>query len=356
MKEFFKGKKILITGNTGFKGSWLSQILLEFGAEVIGVSLLPNTNPSLFNALGLDKKMKTYYCDVRNFDALQEIVKGEQPEAVFHLAAQAIVRDSYDDPLKTFSVNTLGTANVLQAVRDVGCVKSAVIITTDKVYKNNEWIYPYRETDALGGYDPYSASKAAADIIANSYIQSFFNVNDFGQKHNTLVAIARAGNVIGGGDWSRYRLVPDIIRAIYDKKEDVVLRNPQSIRPWQHVFEPLSGYLKLAQRLYERNVTLVGAWNFGPHQESFVSVEELVKNAVDILGCGNYRIEADTTKHEDNFLTLDVSKADLLLKWRPKINFNQSIKMTFDWYKSYYENSGGITDFTNKQIELYFEN
>jgi len=356
MKEFFKGKKILITGNTGFKGSWLSQILLEFGAEVIGVSLLPNTNPSLFNALGLDKKMKTYYCDVRNFDALQEIVKGEQPEAVFHLAAQAIVRDSYDDPLKTFSVNTLGTANVLQAVRDVGCVKSAVIITTDKVYKNNEWIYPYRETDALGGYDPYSASKAAADIIANSYIQSFFNVNDFGQKHNTLVAIARAGNVIGGGDWSRYRLVPDIIRAIYDKKEDVVLRNPQSIRPWQHVFEPLSGYLKLAQRLYERNVTLVGAWNFGPHQESFVSVEELVKNAVDILGCGNYRIEADTTKHEDNLLTLDISKADLLLKWRPKINFNQSIKMTFDWYKSYYENSGGITDFTNKQIELYFEN
>ena len=354
MRDFFKNKKILITGNTGFKGSWLSQILLEFGADVIGVSLPVETSPSLFNVLDLDKRMKTFFCDIRNYDSLKEIFYKEKPEIVFHLAAQAIVRDSYDDPLKTFSSNSLGTANVLEAIRDCRYVKSAVIITTDKVYLNKESINPYCETDSLGGYDPYSASKAAADIIANSYISSFFNVFDFGKKHNTLVAIARSGNVIGGGDWANDRLVPDIIRAIYEKKENIIIRNPLAVRPWQHVLDPLGGYMVLAKGLYEKNINCVGAWNFGPNQENIITVEELVKKAINILGEGTYLVESDNTKHEANLLTLDIKKAQTLLKWQPKIDFNQSIEMTFDWYKKYYNNSVDIISFTSYQINQYF--
>jgi len=354
MRDFFKNKKILITGNTGFKGAWLSQILLEFGADVVGISLPPETSPSLFNTLGLDKRMKTSFCDIRDFDSINKIFEKEKPEIVFHLAAQAIVRDSYDDPLKTFSSNSLGTANVLESIRKCGCVKSAVIITTDKVYLNKESINPYCETDQLGGYDPYSASKAAADIIANSYIKSFFNVSDFGKKHNTLVAIARAGNVIGGGDWANARLVPDIIRAIYDKKENIILRNPLAVRPWQHVLDPLCGYMTLAKGLYEKNINCVGAWNFGPSQENVITVEDLVKKAINILGEGAYSVESDETKHEANLLTLDINKSQSLLNWQPKIDFDESIEMTFDWYKKYYNDNNDIINLTNYQINQYF--
>lgn len=354
MKNFFKGKKILITGHTGFKGAWLSQILLEFGANVVGVALPAATNPSLFSVLGLEKKMETHYHDIRDFSGLKEIFEKERPEIVFHLAAQALVRDSYDDPLATFSSNVMGTANVLQAIKEVGGVKAAVIITTDKVYANNELPNPYRETDPLGGYDPYSSSKAAADIVTSSYIKSFFNVSDFGQKHNTLVAIARAGNVIGGGDWANDRLVPDIVRAIYDREEEVVLRSPRAVRPWQHVLDPLCGYMMLAQGLYEKNTALVGAWNFGPSPDESITVEELVKEAIKILGAGSYRVEADTAKHEAGLLTLDISKAKVELKWEPQITFGQSIKMTFDWYREYHENRDKIVALTNKQIGEYF--
>lgn len=355
MKDFFKGKKILITGHTGFKGAWLSQIMLEFGADVIGVSLLADSNPSLFSVLGLEKRMKTYYQDIRDFNAIKEIFEAEKPEIVFHLAAQALVRSSYDDPLKTFSTNIQGTANILQAIKETGGVKSAVIITTDKVYFNNGLPNPYRETDPLGGYDPYSSSKAAADIVTSSYIQSFFNVVDFGKKHDTLVAIARAGNVIGGGDWADDRLIPDIVRAVYDKKEAIVLRNPQAVRPWQHVLAPLHGYLMLARELFEKNIDSVGAWNFGPHPEESITVEEVVKEAIKILGLGSHRVEIDMNKHEASLLTLDISKAKSELKWEPKINFEASIKMTFDWYREYYENRNQIVEFTNKQIAEYFK-
>lgn len=355
MKNFFKGKKILITGHTGFKGAWLSQILLEFGSDVVGVSLPAETDPSLFSILDLEKRMKTYYQDIRDFKAMKEIFEAEKPEIVFHLAAQALVRGSYDDPLKTFSTNVLGTANVLQAIKEVGGVKSAVIITTDKVYFNNGLPNPYRETDPLGGYDPYSSSKAAADIVTSSYIQSFFNVADFGEKHDTLVAIARAGNVIGGGDWADDRLVPDIVRAIYDKKKEIVLRNPKAVRPWQHVLAPLHGYLTLARELNEKNIDSVGAWNFGPHPDESITVEEVVEEAIKILGLGSHRVEADTAKHEASLLTLDISKAKSELRWEPKINFEQSIRMTFDWYKEYHENRDKIVEFTNKQIAEYFK-
>lgn len=355
MKNFFKGKKILVTGHTGFKGAWLSQILLESGSDVVGVSLPAETDPSLFSILGLERRMKTYYQDIRDFNAMKKIFEAEKPEIVFHLAAQALVRSSYDDPLKTFSTNVQGTANILQAIKETGGVRSAVIITTDKVYNNNGLPNPYRETDPLGGYDPYSSSKAAADIVTSSYIQSFFNAADFGEKHDTLVAIARAGNVIGGGDWADDRLVPDIVRAIYDKKEEIVLRNPKAVRPWQHVLAPLHGYLMLAHELYEKNTDSVGAWNFGPHPDESITVEEVVKEAIKILGAGSHRVEADTTKHEASLLTLDISKAKSELKWEPKIDFEASVKMTFDWYKEYHENRDKIVEFTNKQIAEYFK-
>lgn len=355
MKSFYKHKKVLITGHTGFKGAWLTQILLNWEATVIGVSLVPNTNPSLFDVLGLEKRIKNYFTDIRDKEALEKIFTDEKPDIVFHLAAQPIVRTSYDDPLGTIDTNVMGTAYVLEAVRKTPSVASVVVITTDKVYENKEWHYAYRENDALGGYDPYSSSKAAADIVANSYIQSFFNPKDFGVKHTTLVAIARAGNVIGGGDWAEYRLIPDVIKAIYHNDTHVEIRNPESVRPWQHVLEPLSGYLMLGQGLYEKKVALSGIWNFGPNNESFVSVRELAEGAKKILGKGDYKISSDTTKHEATLLKLDINKAVALLKWKPKINFPDTLNLTFLWYKNYYEKEEDVVEFTNMQINNFFK-
>lgn len=355
MKAFYKNKKVLITGHTGFKGAWLTQVLLSWGAEVIGVSLAPNTEPNLFGILGLESKIKNYFSDIRELDSLRKIFMDEKPEIVFHLAAQPIVRTSYDDPLGTFSTNVMGTANVLEVCKIVPSVKSVVIITTDKVYENKEWHYAYRENDPLGGHDPYSSSKAAADIVTNSYIQSFFNPHDFGVKHHTLVAIARAGNVIGGGDWAEYRLIPDVIKAVYHTDTHVEIRNPESVRPWQHVLEPLSGYLTLAKDLYEKKVSLSGAWNFGPNNESFVSVRALAEGAQEILGKGEYTINPDTTKHEATLLKLDINKAVALLGWKPMLNFKETLDMTFTWYKHYYEKTEDIVEYTNKQINSFFK-
>ncbi|MFA5997319.1 MAG: CDP-glucose 4,6-dehydratase [Candidatus Paceibacterota bacterium] len=356
MNEFYKNKKVLITGHTGFKGAWLTQILLNWGAEVVGISLKPNTTPSLFEVLNQEKNIKNYFVDIRDIDALKKFFKDEQPEIVFHLAAQAIVRTSYDDPIDTISTNVMGTANFLEATRETKSVKSAVVITTDKVYDNKEWHHAYRENDPLGGYDPYSSSKAAADIISSSYIQSFFNPKDFGGKHATLVAITRAGNVIGGGDWAEYRLIPDIIRAVYHEGKDVIIRNPESIRPWQHVLEPLAGYLELGQGLYEGRTDLSGAWNFGPNNESFHNVKSLVEGSKEILGKGGYQIIPDISKHEASLLKLDINKAIALLDWAPKLNFQETLNLTFDWYKNYYDNKEDVVEFTNKQINNFFGN
>ncbi|MBP9866837.1 MAG: CDP-glucose 4,6-dehydratase [Candidatus Pacebacteria bacterium] len=355
MKSFYNNKKVLITGHTGFKGSWLSQILINFGSDVVGVSLEPNTTPSLFEELGIKNKCKNYFVDIRNENVLKKIFEDERPEIVFHLAAQAIVRTSYNEPVNTISTNVMGTAHVLEAVRNSESVKSVVIITTDKVYENKEWHHAYRENDALGGYDPYSSSKAAADIITNSYIQSFFNIQDFEKKHTTLVAIARAGNVIGGGDWAEFRLIPDIVKAVYHEGKDVEIRNPDSVRPWQHVLEPLSGYLLLAQGLYEKKKVLSGSWNFGPNNESFVSVQNLVEGGKEILGKGGYKILKDTSKHEATLLKLDINKAIAVLGWKPKLTFQETLTITFDWYKNYYDKREEIVEFTNKQINIFFK-
>lgn len=357
MKKFYKNKKILITGHTGFKGSWLTQILLNLGADIVGVSLPAETNPNLFEVLhfGSNERVKNYFIDIRDFEKIKEVFETEKPEIVFHLAAQAIVRSSYDDPLKTITTNVTGTANIMQAIKEVGGVKSAVIITTDKVYENKEWHHAYRENDPLGGYDPYSASKAAADIVTNSYIQSFFNPKDFKSKRNTLIAIARAGNVIGGGDWAEYRLIPDIVRSIYDKKEKIISRNPQAVRPWQHVMEPLSGYMMLAQGLYEGNTELSSAWNFGPNNESFVSVNDLIDEAIRILGSGVHETKPDISKHEASLLKLDINKANALLGWQPRLNFKDTLEATFSWYKNYYEKTEDVVEFTNRQISEFFK-
>lgn len=355
-KDFFRGKKILITGHTGFKGSWLTQILLGWEARVSGISLLPETNPSLFNILKTKGKINNYFYDIRSYHAISEVMKIEKPEIIFHLAAQPIVRNSYNDPLRTFTTNTIGTANVMQSIKEIGGVKSAVIITTDKVYENKEWIYPYRESDPLGGYDPYSASKAAADIIVNSYIQSFFNVNDFEKKHETLVAITRAGNVIGGGDWAPYRLVPDIMRSVYKNDGQIEIRSPEAVRPWEHVLEPLSGYLLLSKKLYEGKKELSGAWNFGPDDESFVTVGKLVKEVINILGKGkvDIKLDSDSQKHEAGLLTLDTSKAKNYLGWKPRFSFSENLRYTAEWYRNYYEKLSDPVEFTNGQIREFF--
>jgi CDP-glucose 4,6-dehydratase len=355
MKNFYKNKKVLITGHTGFKGAWLAEILTNWGADVVGISLPPNTEPNLFDALNLKEKIKkNYFCDIRDYGKMLEIYQTEKPEIVFHLAAQPLVRDSYDDPLTAHSTNVMGTANILQAAKEAGGVKSMVIITTDKVYENKEIDYSYKETDPFGGYDPYSASKAAADIVSHSYIRSFFNPEFYGDKHNTLVAVARAGNVIGGGDWAKDRLVVDLIRSVYERKEPMVIRNPGSIRPWQHVLEPLRGYLMLGEKLYNGDIKKSCAWNFGPDEESFVPVEGVIKRGLEILGQGEYKIVADTGKHEAGLLKLDINKAKEELDWQPKWNLNKCLEKTFEWYGLFYKDAGKIRELTDKQIEEYF--
>lgn len=355
MRDFYSGKKILITGHTGFKGSWFTQILLNWGAEITGISLPSSTKPNLFEILGIEKKVKNNFVDIRDFERVKEIFQKEKPEIVVHLAAQAIVRDSYDDPLETFSTNTLGTVNILEAIKKTSSIKSAVIITTDKVYENNESGKAFCETDSLGGYDPYSASKAAADIVIQSYIRSFFNPDDYLGGNKTLIASARAGNVIGGGDWAPYRLVPDIMRSIYEKDGKVEIRNPQAVRPWEHVLEPLAGYLMLAKKLYDGGKEFSGAWNFGPNEESFVTVEGLANNMIEILDKGIIDIKPDGTKHEANILKLDTNKAKTILGWKPKFDFHENLQLTLDWYKNYYEETINPIEFTNKQIREFFK-
>ncbi len=348
---FFSGKRVLITGHTGFKGAWLCQILIGIGAKVSGYSLAPNTKPDLYDVLGLEKKMAGHISDIRDYKTLSEVFKQESPEIVFHLAAQPLVRDSYDDPLYTFSTNVMGTANVLECIRQSHDVKAAVIVTTDKVYESKDG-RPHKETDQLGGYDPYSSSKVCAEHVTRSYVRSFFNPQN--PEPGTFIASARAGNVIGGGDWSKDRLAPDIVRSVFEKNERITLRNPSAIRPWQHVLDPLFGYLMLAKRLYESDKSAVGAWNFAPEKSSFITAEELVKKTIRLIGKGAYSVKSDETKHETGMLKLDASKAKKELGWKPVLGIDESLRWTLEWYKSFYKGDD-VVDITNAQIGSYME-
>ena len=351
---FFKNKKVLITGNTGFKGSWLTQVLLMTGVKIFGFALKPNTNPSLFEILKQEDEIEQIYGDIRNFAQVNESVKKFKPDIIFHLAAQPIVRLSYDNPLYTYETNTLGTANILEAIR-VNQVRAGVVITTDKVYKNTENSTYFKEEDALGGFDPYSSSKSCADLITESYLKSFFNVNDYGKKHFTLICSARAGNVIGGGDWAKDRLVPDLIRAFFTENKKLTSRNPKSIRPWQFVLEPLSGYIALAEKLYQGDISKSGAWNFGPEKKDIIPVEQIIKIFIRKLKKGEYIIEENAIKHEDKVLRLDISKAKKELGWKPKYDIKQAVEETAVWYETYYRQKRKIKTITTDQIKKYFE-
>lgn len=333
--KIYQNRKVLITGHTGFKGSWLALWLTQMGAKITGYSLQPPTEPNHFQVLDLDSN--SIIGDIRDADKLKQVFKEKQPEIVFHLAAQAIVRQSYREPLDTLTSNVIGTANVLEAARTCDSVRAIVIVTSDKCYENKEWEWGYREVDALGGYDPYSASKGCAEIITSCWRNSFFNLKDYGNTHQTLLASARAGNVIGGGDWAQDRLIPDIMRAVH-QNEKVKIRNPNATRPWQHVLEPLSGYLLLGQKLLEGRNEFADAWNFGPSEEENVSVGEIVHLVKKVWPKIDYEInQMPDQPHEAGLLRLDCSKARAKLKWSPVWDGIDTIEKTTLWYKNFYE-------------------
>lgn len=329
--DIYKGKKVLITGHTGFKGSWLAIWLNSIGAKVIGFSLPEWDNDYIFKNSKLKDLIINETGDVRDLNKLKEIFLKHKPEIIFHLAAQPIVRKSYTNPIETLSTNIMGTVNILECIKEFDFVKAAVIITTDKCYKNKEQTEGYKEDDELGGYDPYSASKACAEIIINSYRNSFFN------NQNKLVASARAGNIIGGGDFGEDRLIPDCINAL-NQNNDIKIRNPNAIRPWQHVLEPLNGYLLLGEKLLQEKKEFAEAWNFAPNFNSMVPVIEIINLVTEKWGNGKWVdiSNSNEKKHETKLLYLDNTKAKDLLEWDPKLDIKQTIEYTVDWYKRSY--------------------
>ena len=344
--ESFEGKTVLITGHTGFKGSWMTYLLVQRKVKVIGLSLNPKTNPSLFNDLNLGRLCTSIVGDINDLNVVTKVVAQYQPDYIFHMAAQPLVRYSYRNPIETFNTNIIGTANILEACKSLQKKCCVVCVTTDKVYHNREWVHPYRENDELGGYDPYSSSKAAAELIIESYRKSFF------QNSNIYIASARAGNVIGGGDWSEDRLIPDIIRSVIAKKE-VVLRNPNSIRPWQHVLDPIIGYLLLAQKMELSGDEYCDSWNFGPSSEDAVDVESVTRSLFKILGEGKLILRKEVhNPHEANILRLDTTKARLKLGWKSLFESSESIEITGNWYKAYLKKGKEATDLVNLDFNL----
>jgi CDP-glucose 4,6-dehydratase len=346
-KGVYKDKKVILTGHTGFKGSWLALWLHQMGAKVYGFSLENKDEINHISLLNLNIEEKI--ADIRDVNVLLDYFEEVQPDIVFHLAAQALVRPSYDDPIETFSTNVMGTLNVYEACRKTPSVKAIVNVTSDKCYENKEWEWGYRENEAMGGYDPYSASKGCSELLTSSYRNSYFNNNDFGTKHDVLLASGRAGNVIGGGDWAVDRLIPDIVKATAIK-EAVLIRNPKATRPWQHVLEPLSGYLTLGYKLLQKEVSVADGWNFGPDIHSNLQVGDIVKLSHEYWKDIQIEISKNTDEHhEANLLMLDCAKANKTLKWKAVWGIDKTIDKTISWYKSYYENNKilSLEDLTN---------
>tara|TARA_E500000331_G_scaffold357069_1_gene417432 strand:+ start:612 stop:1700 length:1089 start_codon:yes stop_codon:yes gene_type:complete len=346
--DFYKGKKVLVTGHTGFKGSWLSAWLLNLGAEVTGYSIDVPSEPSLFEDLRLSEKIVDIRGDVRDLNSLSGALNDHSPDMVFHLAAQPIVRRSYDDPVETFTTNAIGSLNILEVVRESNSVKSLVMITSDKAYRNVEWIWGYKEDDLLGGEDPYSSSKGCAELIFYSYVNSYFKNNEELSKLST----ARAGNVIGGGDWAKDRIVPDIVRS-FSKNEMLSIRAPNSTRPWQHVLEPLSGYLALGE-MQTRNANLNHeSFNFGPRDDVNQNVLRLVEEFSKYWDSGSWEVSKDNTKPEAGLLKLNCDKARTMLDWRAILSFEETIKFTGEWYKTYFNKNLDLYEFSVQQITDY---
>ena len=348
--EGYQGKKVLVTGHTGFKGSWLSIWLNHLGADVIGVALDPKTQLDNFILSDVSSFVKDVRLDIRDKESLMELFRKEKPEIVFHLAAQPLVLDSYKCPLETFETNTLGTANILEAIRQTKSVHTAIFITTDKVYENMEWLWPYRENEKLGGYDPYSASKGASELVISSYRNSFFNPDTF-SKHGKSIASVRAGNVIGGGDWSDNRIIPDCIRAL-EQDIPIEVRSPKAIRPWQHVLEPLAGYLLLGANMMSNPSKYAESWNFGPEAENIINVGDLVEMIITNYKKGRWIDKSNPmAPHEAKFLALDINKAKYRLGWKPVLSINETVEFTINWYKKY--NSDKVLDICEQQIVAY---
>lgn len=351
--EIYRQRKVLITGHTGFKGSWLCLLLHKLGADVYGYALDPPTNPSLFNEAKIGDLMTSFIGDIRDYDHLLKTMQQVQPEIIIHMAAQPLVRESYRNPVETYSINVMGTVHLLEACRHTKSVKAIVNVTTDKCYENREWHWGYRENEPMGGYDPYSNSKGCSELVTSSYRSSYFNPIEY-PKHGVALASARAGNVIGGGDWADDRLIPDFIRAI-SKGEEVKIRSPFAIRPWQHVLEPLTGYLLLAANLYTEGVKYAEGWNFGPDDQDARNVECITKTICELWNEGaSFSIDTNPQPHEANYLKLDTSKAKVELGWVPKWNIETTLKSIVDWNKAFLfgENMRTVTE---AQINDYFE-
>lgn len=332
--QFWKNKKVFLTGHTGFKGSWLSLWLQSMGSNVKGYSLEPNTSPSLFKKASVADEMISDIGDIRDLEKLSNSMTSFDPDILIHMAAQPLVRYSYINPVETYSTNVIGTVNVLEAARKCSNLKSIVSITTDKCYENKEWEWGYRENEPMGGHDPYSSSKGCAELVTSAYRSSFFNT-----ESTAHIASARAGNVIGGGDWSDDRLIPDILRA-FEKSDPVIIRNPLSTRPWQHVLEPLSGYLLLAQKLYNDGKDYAEAWNFGPKDDGCKPVNWILDQMVALWGDGaKWQLDKNSNPHEAGFLKLDISKAYSKLKWSPKWGLNETLELIINWHKKYMSNN-----------------
>ena len=352
LRQAFNKKKVLVTGHTGFKGSWMCQWLVELGADVYGYALAPDTEPNIFNVLGLEKQMHSKIADMRDADAISSYIAEIKPDFIFHMAAQPLVRRSYQEPKYTYEVNVMGTLNLLEAVRMLNLQTVVVNVTTDKCYENKEWDYGYRESDPLGGYDPYSSSKACSELVTSSYRNSFFNPQDYGKSHNVALASGRAGNVIGGGDWSDDRLVPDCIKAFSEDKE-VEIRNPHATRPWQHVLEPVRGYLQLGALLAKDPQRYAEAWNFGPNEDAAINVGTLLEIITKNWQGKIKNVSNANEPHEASFLKLDLSKTRNQLKYQPLLSIDMAVGYTIDWYKAYYGGSEDMQAFTKKQIETY---
>ena len=349
--SFWTGKKVLVTGHTGFKGSWLCLWLQSLGAEVTGYSLNPPTNPNLFEVADVGSGMTSVIGDIRDLARLQSVFAEVKPEIVFHLAAQPLVRASYVDPVETYSTNVLGTVHLLEAVRNTSSVRAVVNVTSDKCYENREWVWGYREHEPMGGHDPYSNSKGCAELVTSSFRNSFFNPERH-SSHGVALASARAGNVIGGGDWAADRLIPDILRAI-GKGEPVVIRNPDSIRPWQHVLEPLSGYLQLAEKLYVEGARYGEGWNFGPNDEDAKPVSWIVGNLTKSWGEGaSWKLDDSEHPHEAHYLKLDCSKAKMDLGWHPRWSLSHSLEKIIEWHRAWHAGED-MRQVTLGQIEQF---
>lgn len=350
--EFWRGRRVFLTGHTGFKGSWMSLWLQSLGADVIGFALNPPTNPSLFDLANVADGMRSVIGDVRDLKCLQETMQEAKPEVVIHMAAQPLVRRSYSNPVETYATNVMGSVHLLEAVRYAGGVKAVVNVTSDKCYENRERAWGYREDEAMGGYDPYSNSKGCAELVTSAFRSSFFNPDNY-EDHGVAIASARAGNVIGGGDWAADRLIPDFIRSIMENKT-LTIRSPNAIRPWQHVLEPLSGYLLLAENLYNHGCKYAEAWNFGPNDNDAKSVEWIISQLANKWGEGaSFMVDTSSTNlHEADFLKLDCSKAKMQLGWKPQWDTVETIKRICCWHKAHL-NGQNMKVYTLDEIQQY---